>query len=243
MPSSGDRVPATRIGVWIAPLMVAFSVVSFALGITTPPRSGPYCRSDCIRYPYTDAAAFVPRDYLWMYPAVLLTLLLVVLAGCVHHWVPPQRRLYSLVAGWLIAIGAGALVVDYGVQLTVLQPALLAGETEGLSPLSQYNPHGVFIALENVGYASVNLGFLFLGTAIPSTVSRLARAARWAFIAGGSLTTAALIGYAAGYRAKLDYRFEVVSLGLTWLVLIIAGVMLSILFRRATAALPADHAG
>jgi hypothetical protein len=28
--------------------------------------SGPNCLSDCITYPYTDVAAFVPGDYLWM---------------------------------------------------------------------------------------------------------------------------------------------------------------------------------
>ena len=30
----------------------------------------------------------------------------------------------------------------------------------------QYNPHGIFIALENVGYVLLNLAFLFLGVAM-----------------------------------------------------------------------------
>jgi hypothetical protein len=33
-----------------------------------------------------------------------------------------------------------------------LQPSLLAGETEGIAMLSQFNPHGLFIILEEPGF-------------------------------------------------------------------------------------------
>jgi hypothetical protein len=82
------------------------------------------------------------------------------------------------------------LVADYGIQLTVMQPSLLRGETEGLSPLSQYNPHGVW----------------------------LRRAVRWIFLGGGILIVAALAVLAVAYRADLEYRFEVTGLAIAWLV-------------------------
>ena len=63
------------------------------LAVTTPPRSGPFCRTACIGYPYTDAAAFVPRDYLWMYPAAVLALLFVTLVACVSYFASPDARL------------------------------------------------------------------------------------------------------------------------------------------------------
>jgi hypothetical protein len=44
---------------------------------------------------------------------------------------------------------------------------------------SQYNPHGIFIALENVGYMLLNLAFLFIGVAIARIPSRVWRAAGW----------------------------------------------------------------
>ena len=82
MTDNSARVSASRLGVWVAPATAAVGAVSLAVAGTTPPRSGPLCNDGCIAYPYTDAAAFVPRDYLWMYPEVLLTLLFVVLAVC-----------------------------------------------------------------------------------------------------------------------------------------------------------------
>jgi len=136
------------------------AVVSLAMAITTLPRSGPYCRSGCVGYPYTDGAAFVPRDYLWMYAAVVLTLLVMVLVECIHYQVPPDRRLLSRIGVAFTIMGVAILVVDYASQLTFIQPALVLGETEGLSPWTQYNPHGIFIALENVGYVMINVAFI-----------------------------------------------------------------------------------
>jgi len=47
---------------------------------------------------------------------------------------------------------------------------------------------------------------------------------------GGALILAALVLSAAIYRAELDYRFEVMSLCITWLVLIVAGTLLTVVF-------------
>jgi hypothetical protein len=222
----------SRLSLWVAVLTAFVAVVFLAIAITTPPRSGPYCQSGCVGYPYTDVAAFIPRDYLWMYPAVVLTLLTVVLVECIHHQVSPSRALLSRIAVGFTTMGAAVLVVDYASQLTFLQSALLLGETEGLSPWSQYNPHGVFIALENVGYALLNLAFLFIGAAMVHTLWKLWRAAGWVFVCGGALTLVLLVVYSAAYRVRLDYRFEVAAIGLTWLVLIAAPVLLTIAFIR-----------
>jgi hypothetical protein len=221
-----------RLSLWVEVMTALLAVISLAMAITTLPRSGPYCQSGCVGYPYTDVAAFVPRDYLWMYPAVVLTLLTMVLVECIHYQLAPSRGLLSRIAVAFTTMGAAVLVVDYASQLTFLQPALLLGETEGLSPWSQYNPHGVFIALENVGYALLNLAFLFIGAATVRTPWRLWRAAGWVFVCGGALVLASLVLYSAVYRVRLDYRFEVAAIGLTWLVLIAAPMLLSIAYVR-----------
>ena len=165
--------------------------------------------------------------------AVRMTALFLLLAVCLLHWVPPQQRLSATIAVCFAVIGATVLVTDYGTQLTVLQPALLTGETEGLSASTMYNPHGVFIALENVGYAVIGVAFVFLGGALAGGSSRLERAVRWVFTVGGVLILATLVLFAAIYRAELDYRFEVMSLSITWLVLIVSGTLLTIVFGRA----------
>jgi hypothetical protein len=226
-----ERQP-DRLSLWVAILTALMAVVSLTMAVTTPPRSGPYCQSGCVGYPYTDAAAYVPSDYLWMYPAIALSLLALVFVECVHHQLSASRELLSRIGVAFTIIGVAILVVDYASQLTFIQPALLLGETEGLSPWSQYNPHGIFIALENVGYVLLNLAFLFIGIAIVRMPTRLWRAAGWVFAGGGALTFVMLVFYSASYRVRLDYRFEVTAIAITWLVLIVAPVLLAIAFLR-----------
>jgi hypothetical protein len=40
-----------------------------------------------------------------------------------------------------------------------------------------------------------------------------------------------LIGYAAAYQADLGYRFEVASIAVGWLVLIVVGTLLAVATR------------
>ena len=89
----GDaRGLAVRLGFWAALATALTAAVALAIAMTTAPRSGPYFDGGCIGAPYTNAAAFVPRDYLWMYPAALLTLLLIVLVACLAERVDARRR-------------------------------------------------------------------------------------------------------------------------------------------------------
>ena len=214
-------------GVWLGWLTSAVAVISLAVAVTTLPRSGPYCRADCISYPYLDAGAFVPRDYLWLYPAIVLTALVVILAGYLQDRVPPHRRAQSRVGAMFVAIAAGLLLIDYAVQLTVLQPALPSGQTESLAAWSQYHPYGLFIALENTGYATMNIGFGFLGYGLIGAARRAERAAGWVFLGSAALTGAALLYYPIRYGAGLDYRFEVTAIMFSWLTLIIAPPLLA----------------
>jgi hypothetical protein len=221
-----------RLSLWVVILTGLMAVASLAMAITTLPRSGPYCRSGCVGYPYTDVAAFVPRDYLWMYAAVVLTLLVMALMECIHYQVPPDRQLLSRIGVAFTIMGVATLVVDYASQLTFIQAALVLGETEGLSPWTQYNPHGIFIALENVGYMMINIAFLFIGISMLRMPRRLWRVAGWIFTVGGVATLALLVFYSAFYQVRLDYRFEVLAIFVTWLVLIATPVLLTIALLR-----------
>lgn len=223
-----------QLGVWSGWLTTLFAAAAFALGITTPPRSGPFCAGSCIQYPYTDAAAFVPRDYLWMYPGFLLTLSFVVLLVCIHRCAPDGRKEFSLI-GLCFALICGTLIAsDYFIQIQVMQPSLFRGETAGLSLFSQYNPHGIFIALEDLGYLMMSLAMLFAAFVFIEPRG-LPRAIRVLFVIDGVATVAALVMLSLNYGLNLEYRFEVASLSINWIVLMIAGVMLAKLFQRVQA--------
>jgi hypothetical protein len=101
-----------------------------------------------------------------------------------------------------------------------------------VSPLSQYNPHGVFIGVENVGYALFAGAFALLGVALATSRSRLLRVAAWVVRVGAVLTLLDLVISAVVYRSGLDYRFEVIALLITWLVLVATGVLVAVALRR-----------
>jgi hypothetical protein len=222
-----------RFQFWIAVLTSVLTAATFAIAVATPPRSGPFCTmSSCVTAPYTDVAAFFPRDYLWMYPALLVTSLFVVLMACIHQYASADTKLFSLISVCFAVIAAVVIMVDYFIQLTVIQPSLLKGESEGLSLVSQYNPHGIFIALEALGYLMISVAFVF-AAAVFAGRNWLERIIRWLFISGFTLAVGLLIVLSLLYGNDLDYRFEVFVITIDWTVLIIAGALLSVIFKRA----------
>jgi hypothetical protein len=129
-------------------------------------------------------------------------------------------------------ISATAHAINYFIQLAVVQPSLLKGELEGLSLFSQYNPHGIFIALEDVGYLMMGVTFLFLAIAFGRR-ERLERVIRLLFIISSVLAVASLILLALLYGSDLEYRYEVFAILIDWITLIVSGVLLSMFFKRA----------
>ena len=132
---------------------------------------------------------------------------------------------------------AVVILVDYFLQLTVVLPSLQAGQTDGLSPFTQYDPHGLFIALESLGYALLTTALLFAAAAFAG--ARAERAIRWLFVSSFVLMVAAFVGLAI-LRGDL-VAFEVTVLSITWIVLILSGALLAVVFRRAGHALGVER--
>jgi hypothetical protein len=167
-----------------------------------------------------------------MYPTLLMALLFVVLIICLHRYANPDKQVFSSIALSLAIVSTAILTMDYFIQLAVMQPSFLKGEVEGLSLFSQYNPHGIFIALEDLGYLLMGVSFLLIAPVFVGQ-RKLGKAIRLIFIISGILTIGALILLSILYGSDLEYRYEVASLTINWLTLIIGGVMLSIYFNRA----------
>ena len=153
------RKKASRLGFWFAILMAAVTFTALALAVTTLPMSGPLCRSGCVSYPYEAVAAFVPHDYIWMYPAILMAPVFAMLMVCIHNYAPDDKKIFSQAGLAFALIYAALLSMNYIIQIEVMQPSILKGEMDGLALFSQYNPHGIFIALEDLGYLMMSLAF------------------------------------------------------------------------------------
>lgn len=214
---------------WLGLLTAILTLATFAVAYMTPPRSGPLCTTGCIPPPYTDAARFVPRDYLWLYPAIVVTVLIVVIIAALtaQGGSSPGRSVLGRSSLAIAGVGAGVLIVDYGTQLAVVQPMLTLGEADGLGFLTQYHPHGLFIGLEDIGYAALAAAFVMAGAAMTAS-SRAERAMRWILSLAGGIVIAALAVMAALYGSDLAYRFELLAISVIWLAVVLVGAALAV---------------
>jgi len=220
-----------RLGFHAAILTSIMTVVTFVIAYNTPPLSGPYSVGPGFQYPYLDIASRFPRDYYWMFSALMLNVIYVVLMVCIHCYTTKERKVFSQIGLAFALMSAVVLFIDYFLQLSVIQPSLVNGEADGISILTQFNPHGVFIALEDLGYLLMSVAFLFVAAAF-SAKNKLETVLRWIFCLNFLLTIIAFILYSVIYGIHLEYRFEVASLSINWLTLIIAGILLSVVFKR-----------
>jgi len=83
----------------------------------------------------------------------------------------------------------------------------------------------------------MSLSFLFVAPVFANR-NRLESAVRWIFIIGFVLVIISLLAVSISYGLEKQDRFEVLAISIAWLVLIINGVLLSIVFRRQLKAEP-----
>ena len=218
------------VGMYSAILTMVMTVVTFTLAIIAIPNSGAGCRENCVEYPYVNTLSEFPRDYLWMPPAMLLVVFYVILMVSIHAYAAQHKSIYSQIGLSFALIAAGILLSDYFIQFSVVPVSLMNQETDGIALVNQYNPHGIFIVLEELGYLLMSLSFLFLAPVFTNE-GRLASVVRWIFIAGFVLAMVFLAVISINYGLDREDRFEVAVISIDWLVLIINGVLLSLVFR------------
>lgn len=220
-----------RVGFYSAVVTVVLTLVTFGFAMTALPISGANCSKDCVEYPYLDTVAQYPKDFLWMPLAILMVLAYVTLMVSIHASAPAQKKIFSQIGLAFALIAAVVLVSDYFIQFSVIPMSLVNNETEGLAMLIQYNPHGVFIALEELGYLIMSLSFLFMAPVFVHK-ERTVSAIRWIFVIGFVIVIASLIMISISFGLERLDRFEVLVITVNWLVLIVNGVLLGILFRK-----------
>lgn len=226
-----NNLNATKFGFYISIITTIITVITFGIAICTPPLSGPFCPEGCFPYPYTDIAGRFPRDYFWMFPAIFLSFCYLLMMITIHHVTSAEKKLYSLMGLAFAIISSLILSLDYFIQISFVQPSLLAGETDGIALFSQYNPHGIFIIMEEMGFFTMIVSFLCLVPALSKSIS-LEKKIRWTFIIGFLLMVTSLTSVLMVHGIHREYRFEIIVISITWIEVIIAGILFSIHFKR-----------
>lgn len=217
-----------RFGLGVAVGTGVLTVLTFVLALTALP--------DKVPYPFTDEVISEqwPGDYYWMYPAMVLMVLFVALVAALHERAPSERKVFGTVALVLAGIAAAVLLIDYYVQASVLPISLEKGQLDGWSMLTQYNPNGVFIALEELGYLLMSLTLLSLVPTL-SRGSRAERFLRWLFVASAGAVVVSLAAVSVWLGTDRGDVFEIAVISIVWLTLIAASPLLAVVFRRAPA--------
>ncbi len=233
-PSTPDRTGprlALRVGYLVALMMTGVTVVSFALALTAVPNDVPYpFSSDVIADQW-------PVDYLWMYPAMLLMLLFIAFIASVHEYAPPTRKIFSLLGLCLAIIAAAVLLITYFIQVTVLQPSLEKGQLDGWAILTMYNPNGVFVALEELGYLLMSLALAVLAPVFMQR-NKVERTIRWLFVLSFATAVGALVAVSVARGVDRGDLFEIIVISIVWLTLIVAGPLVAVVLRRAVVQSP-----
>lgn len=209
-----------------------FTLITFIVSYTTAPLSGPFCQAaKCYSYPYLEIASRFPRDYYWMALAMILVVSYLVLIQVLSNRSDEKKKLFGQVAVIFASISTAVLLVNYFTQISVIQPSLLKNEADGISLLTQFNPHGLFIALEELGFLLMSLSFLFIGLSMTAK-SKLEKWIRGVFFGGFILTVLSLGIIIMTMGVGKEYIFEIASISFTWFTLIINGFLLFRLFRK-----------
>ena len=216
-------ISVSRLGYYSAILTTVSAMAFFVVGLfgTT--------YTEGIAYPYV-LSTIRPFDYAVWAPAFVLALAVVALLSCIHSEASEDRKAFSQVALSFAIIYATISMSDFFIQWTVVLPSILNNETAGLALFSMYNPHGIMIALESLGYLVLNLALLLL---VPVFQGRdhLERALRWLFAIGFILVYASFgILTLSGFPIVV---FEVVAVTINVALLVASGILLGRRFKRS----------
>jgi hypothetical protein len=219
------------VGFYAAISTTVITLVTFVLAMFAVPIAGANCPANCIDYPYLDTVSQFPRDYLWMFSAIILLLAYVVLMVSIHFYAPRHSKIFSQIGLSFAMMATAVLLIDYFVQFSVVPISLMSGETDGITLLTQYNAHGIFIALEELGYLLMSVSFVFVAFVFAKK-GRLETAVSWLFALSFVITWGALFIISLNFGLDRSDRFEVIAITINWFVLIINGILLTVLFRR-----------
>jgi len=217
-----------KFGLYSSLSLVIMTIITWSFAMIAVPPAGPYCPGDCMSYPFLDILSYYPRDYYWMYLAVFQLFAYLLFIVSIHFIASIEKKLFSFVSVAFSLISSIVLLIAYFVQFSVVPMSMMKGETDGIALITQYNGHGIFIAMEDLGYITMSISFLFLAF-IFSMKNRLEKSIRLILIMAFLFTVVSFIYYSIEFGIDRSYRFEVATITINWLVTITAGILISIL--------------
>jgi hypothetical protein len=169
--------------------------------------------------------SYDPILLLPLYPSLLLAPAFAALMVCIHHYAAPERRLWSQLGLSFSLVYTTMAFTNYIVQLTSVQRAVQAGESDGVAMLVHGNPHSLFWALVS-SYIFMNLAMLFAAPVFQG--GTLETWARRLFLLNG----ASVLLTAASLAVDSPLLFNLGSLVIWCPLFTASAALLAVLFAR-----------
>jgi len=126
-------------------------------------------------------------------------------------------------------------VADFFLQWTVVLPSIVNNETANLALFSIYNPHGIPIAIESLGYLMMNTSLFFLAPVFGGR-NGIERSFRSLFVLGFCFVIGAFVLLSLAGNPIVVFVVVVVTANVA--ILITTGILVALYFRRATGLAP-----
>jgi hypothetical protein len=234
METPGTQKTHLTFGFYTALILSLLTLLTFGFAMTAIPSAGPYCPGNCMDYPFTDVLLYYPRDYHWMYLTIIQLFAFVIFIVSNHYIANTAKKLFTFLSIAFALISSTVLLLAYFTQFSVVPISVMKGETEGIALITQYNEHGLFIAMEELGYITMSMALFFLAFAF-SWHSGLEKAIRIILMAQLCLNILAFLFYAFKFGIERSYLFEVATISINWLTLIIVGLLIGLFYRKRMA--------
>lgn len=198
------------------------TLITFVFAMVAVPISGANAPNGGILYPYLETIERYPRDYIWQYLAMFMICIYFINIIFLKTIVNREKQIFIQIASSFALIATTTLLINYYVQVNVVPISLMNQEYEGIALITQYNPHGLFIALEELGYIMMVISFGFL---VPVFRGEYTKTIAVIYLLAVIIAIVSFIFISIQYALdKLD-RYEVIIISTTWLVLVINGII------------------
>lgn len=201
-------------------VLTILTVVTFLFALMAVPISGVFAPTEPIKYPYINTGAQFPNDYIWMYLAIFMLLAYMAFVTNINTY---MDRFTNRISQIFCQFSVFTLITTYFLQAEVLPINIILEQNNGISLFTQYNPYGVFIAAEVLGHLFLILSLLLIAPQFNKTRSE--RFLRGLLIISFIATIVIYIILAAIYGLEKMERFEVSIICITWLDLIVLGLV------------------
>lgn len=202
----------------------ALTLTTFACALFAIPDSGAFAPGEAMQYPYLDSLAQFPVDYIWMYAALFMLGVFAVFMLAVHSKADDGIKVYTRIASAFGVFSAFLLMITYFIQAEVVPVSLALGQNEGIPLLTQYNPYGLFIAVEEFSFFIMSFSLFclipFYKKAYPAK-----KFVPVLLCVSFILVVISFILLTIMYGHERMDRFEVIVITVTWLEMIILGIV------------------